>query len=114
MIEGYNLIRSDHPSNIKRGGVCINYKKSLAVRTVNITSLTECLVCEVTIQNKKGYVAVVYRSPSQSTSEFESFLSGLEVFLSNALCSKSQFNVVLGDFNAWWPEDITTLHDQTN
>ena len=114
IIKGYNLIRSDHPSNIKRGGVCINYKKSLAVRTINITSLTECLVCEVTIQNKKGYVAVVYRSPSQSTSEFESFLSGLEDLLSNALCSKSQFTVVLGDLNArspaWWSEDITTLH----
>ena len=114
MIEGYNLIQSDHPSNTKRGGVCIYYKESLAVRIVNITSLIECLVCEVTIQNKKGYVAVVYRSPSQSTSEFESFLSGLEDLLSNTPCSKSQFTVILGDFNAssqaWWSEDITTLH----
>ena len=56
----------------------------------------------------------IARSPSQSTSEFESFLSGLEDLLSNALCSKSQFTVVLGDLNArspaWWSEDITTLH----
>ena len=89
MIEGYNLIRSDHPSNVKRVGVCIYYKESLAVCIVNITSLTECLVFEVTIQNKKGFVAVVFRSPSQSTSEFESFLSGLEDLLDNALCSKS-------------------------
>ena len=99
---------------IPREVVCIYHKESLVVRIVNITSLTEYLVCEVTIQNKKGYVAVVYRSPSQSTSEFESFLSGLEDLLSNALCSKSQFTVVLGDFNArspaWWSEDITTLH----
>ena len=76
--------------------------------------LTECLVCEVTIQNTKGYVAAMYRSPSQSTSEFESFLSGLEDLLSNSLCSKSQFTVVLGDLNArspaWWSEDITTLN----
>ena len=93
-IEDYNLIRGDHPSNTKRGGVCIYYEESLAVRIVNITSLTECLVCEVTIQNKKGYVAVVYRSPRQSTSEFESFLSGSEDLLRNALCSKSQFTVV--------------------
>ena len=80
MIEGYNLIRSDHPCNTKRGGVCIYYKESLAVRIVNITSLTECLVGEGTIQ-KKEYVAVAYRSPSQTTSEFESFLSGLEDLL---------------------------------
>ena len=76
----------------------------------NITSLTECLVCEVTIQKKKGYVTVVHRSPSQGTSEFESFLSGLEDLLGNALCSKSHFTVVLGDLNArssaWWSEDI--------
>ena len=41
MLEGYNLIRSDHPSNTKRGGVCIYYKESLAVRLVGITSLPE-------------------------------------------------------------------------
>ena len=77
MMEGYYLIRSDHPGNTNRGGVCIYYKDSLAVRVVNITSLTECLICEVTMQNEKGYAVVVYGSPSQSTSEFESFLSGL-------------------------------------
>ena len=53
MLDGHNLIRSDHPSNTKRGGVCIYYKESLAVRLVDITPLHECLVCEVTIQKKK-------------------------------------------------------------
>ena len=114
MIEGYELIRNDHPSNTKRGSVCIYYKESLVACIVNITSLTECLLCEVTIQNKKGYAAVVYGSPSQSTSKFESFLFGLKDLLSNTLCSKSQFTIILGDLNArspsWWSEDITTLH----
>ena len=41
MLVGYNLIRSDHLSNTKRGGVCIYYKESLAVRLVGITSLPE-------------------------------------------------------------------------
>ena len=70
------------------------------VRIIKITSLAECLVCEVTIQNKIGYVAVVYRSPSQSTSEFESFLSSLEDLLSNTFSSKTQLTVVLGDLDA--------------
>ena len=100
MLDGYKLIRSDHPSNTKRGVVCIYYKESLVVCLVDITSLPECLVCEVTIQNKKGYVAVMYRSPSQSSIEFESFLSGFEDMLSSILFSKSQFTVILGDFNA--------------
>ena len=111
MLEGYNLIRSDHTSNIKMDGVCIYYKESLAVRLVDITSLPECLVCELTIQNKKGYVAVMYKSPSQSSIEFESFLSGFEDMLSSVLFSKSQFTVILGDFNArsssCWSNDIT-------
>ena len=78
----------------------------LAVCVVNVTYLTQCLVCEVTIQNKKGYVAVVYRCPSQRTSEFESFLIGLKDFLNNILCLKSQSTVILGDLNTkspvWW------------
>ena len=53
MKEGYNSIRRDHPSYTKRGGVCIYYKESSAVRIKNITSLTEFLVCEVTVQKKK-------------------------------------------------------------
>ena len=115
MLDGYNLIRSDHPSNTKRGGVCFYYKESLAVHLVDITSLPECLVCEVTIQNKKeGYVAVMYRSPSQNSIEFESFLSGFEDMLSSVLFSKSQFTVNLGDFNArsstWWSNDITNIN----
>ena len=52
----------------------------------------------------------MYRSPSQSSTEFESFLSGFEDMLSSVLFSKS---VVLGDFNArpstWSPNDITLL-----
>ena len=28
-IPGYNIIRKDHPSNTKRGGVCFYYKNTL-------------------------------------------------------------------------------------
>ena len=35
-LEGYKLVRSDHPNNIKRGGVCIYSKESLPVRVVNL------------------------------------------------------------------------------
>ena len=54
----------------------------------------------------------MYRSPRQNTSGFESFLSGLEILLSNIFCWKSQFTITLGDLNARpsRSEDITTLH----
>ena len=35
-IAGYTLIRADHPSNTKRGGVCSYYKHSLAFRLLDI------------------------------------------------------------------------------
>ena len=53
LLDDYNLIQSDHPSNTKKRGVCIYYKESLAVRLADITFLPECLVSEVIIQNKK-------------------------------------------------------------
>ena len=67
----------------------------LAVLVVNTTPLTECLVYEITIQNK-GYVAVVYRSHSQSSSEFESFLSGLEDFFLLRFTPRNSAQPLLG------------------
>ena len=51
LINGYNLIRADHHN--KRGGVCIYYRESLAVQLVETNYLSECLLCEVSINNKK-------------------------------------------------------------
>ena len=33
-LNGYSLLRADHPSNAKRGGVCIYYKETLALKVV--------------------------------------------------------------------------------
>ena len=35
-IPGYTLIRSDPPSNIKHGEVCIYYRSSLPLKVINI------------------------------------------------------------------------------
>ena len=80
-INGYNLIRDDHPSNNKRGGVCIYYRESLAVQLVKINYLNECLLCEVSFNNKKGYIAALYRSPSQNRLEFDTFISNFKKML---------------------------------
>ena len=52
LINGYNIICADHPSNNKRGGVCIYYQESLAVQLVKTNYLSECLLCEVSINKK--------------------------------------------------------------
>ena len=40
-LPGYNLCRSDHPSDNKRGGVCVYYKSTLLLRILNISNLDE-------------------------------------------------------------------------
>ena len=44
---GYNLIRADNSDNIKRGGVCNCYWKTLPVKVINVNILNKCLVCEL-------------------------------------------------------------------
>ena len=45
-LNGYSLQRADHLSNAKRGGVCIYYKETLALKMISITYLNENLLCE--------------------------------------------------------------------
>ena len=39
-LNGYNLIRNDHAGDVKRGGVCVYIKNSLATRICNASRLT--------------------------------------------------------------------------
>ena len=71
-LKGYKLVRTDHPNNVKRGGVCIYYEESLPVRVINLSWLQEALLLELNDQNKKIIMSSLYRSPSQNSKEFES------------------------------------------
>ena len=46
-ISGYAFVRSDHPSDTKRGGVCLYNKNNLPLRVANIGYLNECLTLEL-------------------------------------------------------------------
>ena len=43
------ILRADHPDDIKRGEVCLCFKKSLALRKIELSHITECLLCEVNV-----------------------------------------------------------------
>ena len=68
---GYNLLRADHASNSKRGGVCVYYKSSLALRLINVHYLQECLIFKILIGGKSCNFISLYRSPSQSSDSSE-------------------------------------------
>ena len=62
--------------------------------------IAQCLLCEVTIENKKGYIVVLYISPSQTANEFHDFQCNCEKLLNQVKQFCSSFNVIIGDFNA--------------
>ena len=106
-IQGYVMIRSDHPSDTKRGGVCMYYKEHLAfTRRNDITFLDECLVGEIKIKRKKCFVTCVYRSPTQTEDETNVFLFGFEQICSSIALESPLCCFVIGDLNAkctnWW------------
>ena len=72
-ILGYNLIRSDHRSNSKRGGVCFYYKSALPLRVLNIYYLQESISFELKMGDKLCNFIFLYSSPSQAQDEFENF-----------------------------------------
>ena len=81
LISGYSLVRSDHPSNNKRGGVCVYYKTFLPMRVLDIQYLHECINFELKIGDKLCNFVALYRSPSQTQDEFEKFSDNLELNL---------------------------------
>ena len=113
-LQGYSMIRSVHPSNTKRGGVCIYSKEHLSfVRRDDITSLDECIVGEIKVKNSKCFITCLYRSPSQTAYETNASLSGLEQTWCNIAMESPTCSFVLGDINAkctnWWANGVNNL-----
>ena len=54
-------------------------------------------------------MVILYRSPSQSTDEFDDFLRGFEGIIDNINQCNPYFTLITGDFNArcnrWWEND---------
>ena len=116
-IPSYNLVCSDHPTNKKRGGVCIYYKSYLPLRIININYLNECVRFELMVGDKLCNFIALYRSPSQSQDLFKSFKENLELNLESAVQNNPILVVLLGDFNAkssnWCKNDTTTTEGKT-
>ena len=45
-INGYKMVRADHPNNVKRGGVCAYVRETLPFRNFSNSYLSECLTLE--------------------------------------------------------------------
>ena len=91
--------------------MCIYFKESLPGNCLPNLYLKECLLFEVSINNKRGYVVSMYCSPSQTSNDFNSFTTNLEKIVVNISSANSHFILMIGDFNAKssnWPSNDTT------
>ena len=108
-ILGYKLIRSDHPSNSKRRGVCIYHKSALPLRVLDIYYLQESIYFQLKICDKLCNFISLYRSPSESQDEFEKRSENLERNLDRLFQNNPFSVVVIGDFNVkssnWYYHD---------
>ena len=100
-LNGYHLIRANHPSNTKRGGVFIYHKEGVfRCPSSKIIKPQSMYRLRSFLENCKGYIGVVYRSLGQDNAEFGNFLSDFDELLSKTASSNSLFLIILGDFNA--------------
>ena len=90
------------------------FKESLPlIRRSDLGNMKEYLVTEINVINEKCFFTCLYRSPSQSHEELESFCSNLESLVSNINDQHPAFSIVIGDFNAKCSKWCTTDKDNT-
>ena len=113
VLNGYKLVTGDNPSDLKRGGVCIYFKKSLPIKVLKVTNLRECLVCELSLNCRRSYIVSLYCSPSKSSDEYDHFINTFEQLISHLTSFKPHLLLITGDFNArsssWWSGDVDNI-----
>ena len=102
-------MRSDHPSDSKRGGVFIYYKDHFPlIKRDDICILDNNLMTKIRSKGEKHFLTSIYRFPSQSHDE--------NLLLNNINDEFPICSIVTGDFNAryssWWKNDITNTPGQ--
>ena len=81
VIQCYNLVKCDHPTNYKCGGVCIYCKDSLPLKIIDIQYLQECINFHLIIGQKMCHFITLYQSPNQSHNEFNLLIKSIELNL---------------------------------
>ena len=84
----------------------------LPVKCLSNAYLQECLLLEISINNKKGYVVSLYQSLNQMPDEFDSFINKFDKLIIDIYSWKADFVLMMSDFNAksgnWSINDTTT------
>ena len=100
-IEGYIVIRSDHPNGFKKEVFVYTIKSIflLSERTMFLP-WRFFLVTEILLENEKCFLTCLYRLPNQSHREFENFCTNLYFLIDNINNELPIFSVITADFNS--------------
>ena len=98
----------NQPSNKKRGGICIYYKKHPPViKRDDLYNLNECLVLEIRIGEEKCFFCIYVDHQVKVERNLKVFVPTL---IYSPACS-----IITGNFNArsteWWKLDKEILKD---
>ena len=94
------LVRSDHLSNNKQGGVCVYFISALSIWALSISTLHECINVEITIDGKLCNLLCLYRSSNKNMKTLKTFVKNLELNLEFTFNKSLYLTIVVGDFNA--------------
>ena len=79
--------------------------------------MNECFNVELKIGDKSCTLIVIYRSPSQSQHDFETFSDNFEITLETLAQKGSFLTTIIGDFNVkscnWYSHDKTNCEGST-
>ena len=91
------------------------FKENLCLRQIGMSFFPKCLLYQININNKKGYITVLYRSPSKTSFEFNNFQHNLDKILNDVKQWGSTFLIILVDFHAksktWWTHGYITTNE---
>ena len=106
----YTLIRANHPSNTKWGGVY--HKHCLDFRLFDICFLEECINFKISFGGTLQNFISLYCLSNQLLDIFEKFEDNFELNFDYIFNKYPYLIVILGDFNAkssnWYKYDMTT------
>ena len=109
-MEGFSreIYRSDHPNNIKAGGVCLYLNEGLAnSRRVDLELLLEMVVTMIDIARKKVIFAVIY--PVQEVKSLKILFLDCKIAITRITNEKPYAMVITWELNCrssqWWAED---------
>ena len=89
-----------------------NFSKNSVLKAYYVIHTYECLNFSLSVYGKQCNIILIYRSPSQLSEEFDTFLSNFELLLDYIANHNPFVSIINDDFNArsnnWCPNNKTT------